>query len=50
MKKMFAHLIFKILRGSYLIAVLQEGKMKDLETYIQLKNKYLLYFDKLVRK
>jgi hypothetical protein len=48
MKEMFEYLIGKVLRGRYLLSALKEGKMKSLSSYIEVKNKYLLYFSKLI--
>jgi len=49
MKKMFANVLRKVLRKKYLLLVLREGRMEDLKCYIEYKNKYVMYFDSLLK-
>lgn len=44
MKGLFNKLFTGILRKEYLVECLKVGKMRDLEQYIDKKNKKLLYF------
>ena len=44
MKEMLRYETIKILRRSYTLSILKEGRMRDYEAYIEIKNKGLLYF------
>jgi hypothetical protein len=44
MKEMLRKETSKILRRQYTTSILKEGRMRDFDAYIQIKNKGLLYF------
>lgn len=49
MKKLLLELVERTLRKQYTLEILREGRMRDYEAYMGVKNRGLLYFSNLLR-
>jgi hypothetical protein len=49
MKKLLLGMLERALRKKYTLEILREGRMRDYEAYMGVKNKGLLYFSNLLR-
>lgn len=49
MKKMLLGLVERTLRKRYTLEILKEGRMRDYDAYVSVKNRGLLYFSQLLQ-
>lgn len=49
MKEMLLGLVERTLRKRYTLEILREGRMRDYEAYVGVKNRGLLYFSQLLQ-